>query len=212
MTGLDRIKRWCLLRAPEALDAFDPPAQASDVEALCAAVGALPADLIAFWRRCGGTQIPGPFPFSILSPQEALACWTQLQRNTVAVFPTATAVDPGLRPAWTHRGWVPLTDDGDGNHVCVDLAPGRDGRRGQVLVVLAHDPRRQVLASSWSAWVRSLADQLEGGTLVATEDRGHFFGVLRREDLVGPLVELRVRGESESARIARLKAGQHPPE
>lgn len=201
----DAIIAWCDAQAPEAMDAFGPPAPDEALEPLDAEIGVLPAAVRRSWSRVGFTEVPGPLPFRILPPHESFEVWTRLRRaaREVLVLPDAADVDPGVRAAWVHPGWLPLTDDGGGNHVCVDLDPAPGGAVGQVIVVLADHPRRSVLAPSWTDFLEGLVDALEGGRLVATEDRGRFFGVLRKADLVGPLAGLKVRGEDPVGRLAR---------
>jgi cell wall assembly regulator SMI1 len=208
--AVDRILAWCERWAPEALDSVRPPADPADVASVEAEVGVLPPAVGRWWARCGGLDLPGPLPVLGLGPEAALDRWRALRRaaREVLVLPQATDVDPGLVAAWVHPGWLPLTDDGAGNHACVDLDPAEGGRVGQVLAVLADHPRRPLLAGSWAAFLGRQARALEEGDLVATEDRGRFFGVLRRVDLIGPLAGLTIRGEAPEDRIARLVSGR----
>jgi len=69
--------------------------------------------------------------------------------------------------------WNPLRiyiSDNSGDHLTIDLDPPPDGRRGQ-LVKHSHEVGpKSVVASSWSEFLRQLADDLEAGKYVYFED------------------------------------------
>ncbi len=89
-----------------------------------------------------------------------------------------------VRTKYSLRGWVPLTHDGGGNHVGVDLDPDVRGTAGQVMVFGRDDEHHRVLAPSLLSYLEQLADLLERGHGAPGDD-----GVgwsLRAADGVGP--------------------------
>ncbi|WP_380171677.1 SMI1/KNR4 family protein [Kineococcus sp. DHX-1] len=75
-----------------------------------------------------------------------------------------------VRPKYSVRGWVPLTHDGGGNHVGVDLDPDVDGTVGQVITFGRDDEQHHVLAPSLLSYLEQLADLLEQGYGVPGDD------------------------------------------
>jgi hypothetical protein len=55
--------------------------------------------------------------------------------------------DPGVSRAWFDHGWVAFAYQGR-RVLCVDLAPARGGRQGQILDMDVGDPRRRRLTDS----------------------------------------------------------------
>ena len=71
-----------------------------------------------------------------------------------------------VRPHYFHSSWIPLTHDGSGNHIAVDLAPGEHGTVGQIIVCGRDDLTHYVAAHSFSHFLRHMLDELTGGNFI----------------------------------------------
>jgi len=68
--------------------------------------------------------------------------------------------DRGVRDAWWHPAWIPVSASAAGDHHCVDLAPAPGGSCGQVITVNHDNPRRQRVAVSFGGWLNDIVDML----------------------------------------------------
>ncbi|WP_254512951.1 SMI1/KNR4 family protein [Anatilimnocola floriformis] len=59
---------------------------------------------------------------------------------------------------WRQR-WLPIAVDAGGNLLAVDLDPGPQGSRGQVIAWNGSPPPR-VVAPSYAAWLNAIAEEL----------------------------------------------------
>ena len=64
-------------------------------------------------------------------------------------------VGPIRNDHWNTR-WVPLTENDCGDFICLDLAPAKGGRRGQVIEWWARGGAQRVLANSFIEWLENL--------------------------------------------------------
>jgi cell wall assembly regulator SMI1 len=77
----------------------------------------------------------------------------------------------GVAGDWWNMGWIPFAGNGGGDLYCVDLAPGGEGVRGQVITHSHESGEHKILAPSLAAYLSDLADGLEAGRYKYT-DRG----------------------------------------
>lgn len=136
------------------------------------ALGArLPADVRSSYLLHDGQKpksdglIPTGFadldsPFCLLSLDDVLDQWESWKEwHDDGDFEGRSGVpDTGVRAAWWHPGWVPLAVDGAGDAVCIDLAPARGGKVGQVILFDHESDDRRRLALSWAEFLTRLAD------------------------------------------------------
>ncbi|MBW4717828.1 SMI1/KNR4 family protein [Saccharothrix obliqua] len=118
----DRITSWLRVHAPVTFDSLAPPAR--DLTALEIDVSTpLPEDLVAWWRLCGGsdgrTELLLPF-FDPCSAGEAL----RKRRYLVGPVPGPVG-EAGGRSGVFQAAFVPIAAMGTGDHLFVDLRPGR---------------------------------------------------------------------------------------
>lgn len=72
-----------------------------------------------------------------------------------------------------HPGWIPLTFDGSGSHLGVDLAPGVKGAWGQVINFGKSEYNHFAISASWGDFLADLMDELAAGNYsLVTEDHG----------------------------------------
>ena len=71
-------------------------------------------------------------------------------------------VGPMKNHAWD-PGWIPLTDVGGPNFMCVDFSPTEGGKVGQLIYVSMAMQSGHVLATGFKAWLATFADELESG-------------------------------------------------
>jgi cell wall assembly regulator SMI1 len=71
------------------------------------------------------------------------------------------------------RDWIPLVEMNDSNLIGIDLDPGPSGVAGQVINFGRDQERKYVLARSWSHFLEDVADELERGNFVISEDEGY---------------------------------------
>jgi cell wall assembly regulator SMI1 len=185
----DRIEAWLVAHAPAIRKSLRPGAKQAAVEKLEAALGAtLPADFAGSARRHDGQPedaevglFPvsdeglGPLPsFRLLPLADARREWVMMKGLLDGGDFAGRQSEParGVRADWWNVGWVPIADNGGGDYVCLDLAPGKGGTAGQVIVFFHDMPERQRLAKSFAAWMEQLARGLASGRYVLDEDEG----------------------------------------
>jgi cell wall assembly regulator SMI1 len=105
----------------------------------------------------------------LLQLEQAAAVWTSW-RKTLAHFGDNRYVIPGgawpdgaVAPAYINHRWIPLTSDGSGGHIGLDLDPWPGGRVGQVILFGRDEDVKVVLAESLGKFLVWIAGLLEDG-------------------------------------------------
>jgi cell wall assembly regulator SMI1 len=80
------------------------------------------------------------------------------------------AINGPIKPVWWNPLRIPVTDNGGGDPIMLDLDPGKGGTRGQVIKFNHEVGPVNVLASSWTEWLSVIADDLEAGKYVYLEE------------------------------------------
>lgn len=66
-----------------------------------------------------------------------------------------------IKPVWWDTNWLPISADGSGKLVCIDLTPSDKGVDGQIIDVDYKTAQRQVLANSFTEYVATYISDLE---------------------------------------------------
>lgn len=91
--------------------------------------------------------------------------------------PNSAAIKPDH---WWNPKWLPLTADGSGNGLMIDLDPSTDGNVGQIIQMWHDEPDRSLIAPSLRAYLEAYAQDLENGVYVIHPD---YYGVIAKSDL-----------------------------
>ena len=179
---MDAPLAWSRLEAvlpPSVLADLRPGASDAALDAAEHAIGAeLPAEARVAYALHDGQRGAAPgvvIGLRLLPIAEVVAAWS-LWREIVETSPDigeapSRAVPEGVvRPLYVDLGWLPLVDDGAGNHVALDLAPGPLGVRGQVITFGSDEPVRHRLAGSLPDLLLWLADAYGAGRVVQAGD------------------------------------------
>lgn len=74
------------------------------------------------------------------------------------------SIPPGyILEEFAHHMWIPLVTDGVGNCIGIDLAPGPDGKEGQVILFGRDFDDKFLIAPNWGDYLLSFANDLETG-------------------------------------------------
>ena len=68
-----------------------------------------------------------------------------------------------IQKVYAHPAWIPMVRDWGGNNLAIDLAPGPAGKWGQVILFGRDYDCKYVVARSWSAFLATVADDLNSG-------------------------------------------------
>jgi cell wall assembly regulator SMI1 len=137
----DLILSWLGRHSPAEAALLRPPADPRDIDAAARAVGAaLPADLVAWWRRADGQAGKGQLLPSLYSPYPVRAALNSRDIWLTAWNPAAAGPDLDRFAAWVSEvdrapagtpcqgawlpSWLPIAGDGGGDDLFVDLRPG----------------------------------------------------------------------------------------
>lgn len=90
--------------------------------------------------------------------------------GTFSVEETNMRPDPQVKPAWWKPEWIPITGDGAGNSLCLDLDPTPQGAYGQIIWSDHMDERRECIAPSFEEFLRRFADDLAAGKYTVDGD------------------------------------------
>lgn len=75
----------------------------------------------------------------------------------------AIRVPPEIRAVWWSRDWIPIMENGGGDHVCVDLDPTVAGTPGQLITFYHDETFRPLVAPGMEVLLRQLAERLRTG-------------------------------------------------
>lgn len=93
------------------------------------------------------------------------------QNRFKSSVPVQRSLPPGaVQPVYAHAQWIPLITDLAGNHIGVDLAPGPQGKHGQVIVFGRDFDTKFVLAEHWGDFLVNFAKDLENGNFDIVQD------------------------------------------
>lgn len=74
-----------------------------------------------------------------------------------------TEIEGPIKPIWWSPNRIPVTADGGGDTIQVDLDPDVGGHHGQVIYWSHEVGPARVLAPDFAAWIERIADDLEAG-------------------------------------------------
>lgn len=171
-----RIEAVLRVAAPDQLAALPGGASLDAIAAAEARLGfALPADVRESYAVHDGSgdtdvlphRIMGLIQVPLLSLAEAVRdreMWLGWWDGGSFDHSVADPRGP-IRAQWWCRGWVPVTWDGGGDHLCIDLDPAPGGVPGQVIYFSHEVGPVEVVAESWRAYLEGYAADLESGRL-----------------------------------------------
>jgi cell wall assembly regulator SMI1 len=169
-----RQERWFLDQYAEATPYLRPGVTAEWIGAYEEVFGqALPEEVKESFRIHDG--LPGGIFSGVdfLSLDEARRHWALWQ--AIYTGDAARSQEGGaIQRSDFHPGWIPLVaEDAVGPQIGIDLDPGPEGIRGQVIAFgWGHDLPAAVLAWSWGWFLTDLVAELERGNFRLVEGSG----------------------------------------
>lgn len=163
-----RLEAWLQARPHALPGGLNAPASNDAIVVLEGALGAkLPNDLIASLKTHDGQADQGGVCFdgeTLLNAQGILEEWTCWRDLVVeGTFDDMTSdPDGGVKDDWYNLRWIPVTKNGSGDCLCVDLDPAPGGTYGQVIRMWHDDDRRERVAASYEAWLRAVVTETIG--------------------------------------------------
>ena len=169
--------------APEINVELNEGASHLDFEKLEDLIGAiLPDDFKRLYALHNGQKNYNP-PFyyteellSIDRMIEEWTVWKQLLDDKHFQHPDGTPYTsephPHIKNNWWNPKWIPITYDGNGNHLCLDLDPANGGFYGQIIRMWHDDSEPSVEAFSTEDLFNQYLKKLKSGDLYYSDDYG----------------------------------------
>ena len=176
--------------APDVLASLNKGVTDVEVEKLEKSINAkLPTEFVEFYRIHNGqlSQRPGLIGCEeLLSFERIMDEWqgwkTFIDSNEIE-NENASLPDIGIKNNWWNSLWIPITQDGSGDHYCIDLDPAEKGSCGQIIRMRHDDPQRHLEANSFREWITNYKDKLLSGQMVYSED---YFGIIDKDFITEP--------------------------
>lgn len=157
-------EQWQLLESslkkstPSLFEDLAPPATSNEIDDLENQLGlSLPKDFIECLKIHNGQYGNAEGLFSgieFLSTKRILeewAIWKDL--FDYGDFNNMKAEsDKEISATWWDMKWIPFTYNGNGDHLCLDLNPTKEGKIGQVITLWHDSGERKKKANSFTEW------------------------------------------------------------
>ncbi|MBG9387421.1 SMI1/KNR4 family protein [Caenimonas aquaedulcis] len=177
----NRFENWLSVHWPDVLPDLNPPATNEEIAQLEEALGVtLPSSFVECLKiHNGHSTAEGLFDgFEFLSTAEILDQWSIWKDLVDAGDFEGAESEPhdGVRGDWWNVRWIPITHNGGGDHMCIDLDPDEGGKAGQIISMWHDMADRELLAASFEDWFRNYVAAVLAGEYVVED------GALVRED------------------------------
>jgi cell wall assembly regulator SMI1 len=118
---------------------------------------------------------------SVHTPESTISEWTPWNKVTQEdeIKDAKSTPDKGVKDDWWHPLWIPITYDGSGNNICMDLAPATGGTRGQMITMWRDSGYRNIVANSFEEWISNYIASLENGERVFAPK----WGIVKRDSV-----------------------------
>ncbi|BAY07622.1 SMI1/KNR4 family protein [Calothrix sp. NIES-2098] len=130
----------------------------------------LPEDFKTFYQRHNGqkgnsTGLFFGLPFlSIVNLFEEWSAWRELADDDFAMDITGESYPNGaIKTIYINLKWIPIANDGSGNHIGIDLDPDDAGLVGQVINFGRDENNKFVLAPSLADFIAWMLAQYQAG-------------------------------------------------
>jgi cell wall assembly regulator SMI1 len=170
---LARLDHWFAAHLRPDKYVFNPPASDTDLDAVEHLTGIpLPLAYRQLYRWHDGENDDrwGHFYGLPLLPLQRVATEWKNWTRVLAEFDGNRYMVPGgswprdaVDPAYINPRWIPLIEDGSGNHIGLDFDPWPAGRVGQVIIYGRDEDIKAVLAESLGEFLEWIAGLLERG-------------------------------------------------
>jgi len=186
-----RFEHWLESHAPGLLDELADGALVYQIQDTEEEVGVkFPRDYIdSLTYHDGGYPGNGLIGnWDLLGLQDLTDAYFELERQLEngAFGRNETIGTSFVKGRWWHPLWVPFAGDTDGNYLCLDMAPGWEGEKGQVILYLADESARRVLATSYTDWMEQTVQGLEEGRFPVKHDEDLDIYIFEKPGLIEP--------------------------
>jgi cell wall assembly regulator SMI1 len=171
---IDGLEAWLEANAPKIHAELRPGVSEARLKQFEATIGEpCPADLRAWFARHDGAPTLGSYRCLPIDGVEATwRGWNEMVDDGTFTDGRTPEDESGgiFQAVWWHRGWLPFGEDGSGNNVCVDVAPGPRGVRGQVIFWESQSGPQASSLPSFAAWLDAFVVGLEEGAYVVDDE------------------------------------------
>jgi cell wall assembly regulator SMI1 len=166
-----RIITWFAANAPPNpyFFCFADGATAAEVEATESILGFRLSEDVreSYLIHNGNMGHSGVFENQLFLPLEEVIrhwrLWSEgLARGRFKGLKPPQRIGP-IKDTWWNARWVPITDSGSGDHICVDMDLASGGSVGQIIRTNHEVGPLRVLASGFREFLKQFADDLEAG-------------------------------------------------
>ena len=160
----EKLEAYLKAKNIALLEDLLPPATNIEIHELECKLGvALPTDFVDCLKIHNGQKGESEWLFSgseFLSSQRIIEEWTIWKNLLDGGDFYGNEIKPaiGIKPVWWSPKWIPFTYNGGGDHLCLDLDPASQGRRGQVITLWHDDGARKKKADSFAQWFSYFVD------------------------------------------------------
>lgn len=160
------IENWYQQHAPELYKRLKPGATDDEIAAAETQLGrTLPDDYKASLRVHNGNV--SLHDYTYLDIAQAVGNWSRMKnladKGTFADREADDDAGGAIQKAWWHDGYIPFAEDGGGNMICIDLAPGAQGQAGQIVQMEMGAGPFLGEHNSFGAWLKDYRDRLLAG-------------------------------------------------
>ena len=129
---------------------------------------AFPEDFKSFYQIHNGQRTDkfGMVPSGMILPLNNILSQLQIWKKIIdsgAISGIRSEPELGVKNDWYNLNWIPITSDGSGNHLCMDLDPAEGGRIGQIITVEHDSPERFIVAPSFEDWIQNIVNEFKDG-------------------------------------------------
>ena len=182
-----RLENWLAINTPNDINFINPGAKLTRIEKTEKFLGiTFPEDVRQSYSIHNGQPedapglIDGMEFLSVESIKQEWTVWKELlDDNHFAGISSKPCAE--IKNDWWNPRWIPLTYDGAGNHICLDLDPTEKGKIGQIITMWHDSPERELVADDFGSWLESYVDQLEKGIYVF--DQEEYYAIVDKNDL-----------------------------
>jgi cell wall assembly regulator SMI1 len=131
----------------------------------------LPSDFIDFYKiHNGQNSAEGLINGEILLPfDRILYVWKKFSdllelgefNDDDGNLMTVSHLDKGIKNNWWNPKWIPITSDGCGKHVCIDMDPAGEGSVGQIITIWNDIDARKLISRSFKDWINSYVNDVK---------------------------------------------------